>query len=132
MCWQKLGLNSCRYCDQIISNCQAVSIVSDALTLSNSGKQELMDYVHQVSSSLPPLGGVDAYDTIDTDMNFSKSLILSFQHSFSLLSLPCCPFFSCHYQLSTSCRASQAINAEGPKILHSNLSQFICTVKILM
>ena len=39
---------------------------SDASAASNGGKQELMHYVHQVSSHLPPLDGADASDTIDT------------------------------------------------------------------
>ena len=46
-----------------------VSIVLDASTPSNGGKWELMYYVQYVSSNLPPLDGVDASDTIDTDDN---------------------------------------------------------------
>ena len=37
-----------------------------ASTLSNGGKQELMHYVHYISSCSPPLDGVDTSDMIDT------------------------------------------------------------------
>ena len=40
-------------------------IMSDAPTPPNGGKWELMSYVQQVSSHLPPLGGVGASDMID-------------------------------------------------------------------
>ena len=39
--------------------------MSDAPTPTNGGKWELMSYVQQVSSHLPPLGGVSASDMID-------------------------------------------------------------------
>ena len=42
-----------------------MSIMSDGSTPSNGGKWELMSYVQQVSSYLPPLGGVGASDMID-------------------------------------------------------------------
>ena len=38
----------------------------DASTLSNGGKQELMHYIHYISSCSPPLDGVDTSDMIDT------------------------------------------------------------------
>ena len=40
--------------------------MSDASAAPNSGKQELMHYVHLLSSHLPPLDAADASDTIDT------------------------------------------------------------------
>ena len=51
-----------------------MSIVSDASTPSNGGKQELMHYVHWVSSHLPPLDTADASDTIDTGVKLGLIL----------------------------------------------------------
>ena len=42
---------------------------SDASAASSGGKQELMHNLHQVSSHLPPLDGVNASDMIDNGRN---------------------------------------------------------------
>ena len=44
-----------------------MSIMSDAPTPPNGGKWELMSYFQQVSTHLPPLGGVCASDMMDID-----------------------------------------------------------------
>ena len=53
-----------------------MSVMSDASTPSNGGKQELMDYANQVSSHLPPLDGVGLSDMIDIDQDLHVYLFL--------------------------------------------------------
>ena len=48
---------------------EPVFMESDAWKPFNGGTEQLMHYIYSVSSHLPPLDGVDAFDMIDTGQN---------------------------------------------------------------
>ena len=52
----------------------------DASAAPNSGKQELMHYVHLLSSHLPPLDAADASDMIDIGTALNTYLLLPNKH----------------------------------------------------
>ena len=53
-----------------------MSIMSDAPTPPNGGKWELTYWTQNISSHLPPLGGVGAFDMIDIRVISPVSLVI--------------------------------------------------------